>query len=146
MVNKMSELKGFIMSIIAAAAASALIEGFVPDGGMKKYVKYLISLFILLVLLSPLKSLLGMLPTLASGAGFTYESVEAFSRANSVVAMHIEAALCEKFSLDDENISVKYNGERISVEAKKRIGLIESDFKAYIANNFGVEAEVSFYE
>ncbi len=142
----MSELKGFIMSIIAAAAASALIEGFVPDGAMKKYVKYLISLFILLVLLSPIKSLIGMIPALASGAEFSYESIEALSRANSVVAMHIEAALCEKFSLDDENISVKYNGEIISVEVKKRIGLIESDFKAYIANNFGVEAEVIFYE
>ena len=142
----MSELKGFIMSIIAAATASALIEGFIPDGEMKKYVKYLISLFILLVLLSPIKSLLGMIPALASGVEFSYDSIEAFSHANSVVAMHIEAALCDKFSLEDENISVKYNGEIISVEAKKRIGLIESDFKAYIANNFGVEAEVSFYE
>ena len=62
----MNEIKGFIISLIAAAAASAVIEGFVPDsdgrGGLKKYIKYLISLTILVTLLAPLRSLVSALP------------------------------------------------------------------------------------
>lgn len=142
----MGEIKGFIMSLVCAAAATALVEGFVPDGGMKKYVKYLVSLIVLLVLLSPLRGLLGMMPSLVSGALAEYDSVEALARANSIVALHIEDALREKFSLNNGDVDVMYDGEKIVVTVRRRIGLFESDFVLYIANNYGVEAEVSFYE
>lgn len=142
----MTEIKGFIMSLITVSAASALIEGFTPNGGMKKYIRYLISLMILLVLLTPIKGLFGIIPLLAANTEFSYDSVEAFASANSIVARHIEGALTEKFSLADSEVDVRYNGEGIVVNVKKRLGLIESDFRDYIAANFGILTEVSFYE
>ena len=134
------------MSLIAVSASSALIDSFTPDGGMKKYMRYLVSLLILLVLLTPIKGLIGIIPSLAANAEFSYDSVEVFASANSIVAKHIEGALKEKFSLKGDEVNVRYNGEAIVVNVKKRIGLIESDFRDYIAANFGVLAEVSFYE
>jgi hypothetical protein len=60
--------------------------------------------------------------------------------------MHIEKALIERFSLEPGEVSVKYDGEKMVVRAKKRLGLIESDFEVYISGNFGVLSEVEFYE
>ena len=142
----MGEVRGFIMSLVSAAAATALIECFVPDGGMKKYVKYLVSLIVLLVLLSPIKKLIGAIPEAIDDISGDYSSVEALSRANSIVAMHIEKSLREKFSLGVNDVDVVYDGAQISVGVRRHIGLFESDFVQYIFDNYGVEAEVSFFE
>ncbi len=143
----MAEIKGFILSLIAAASASALIDGFVPEGGgMKKYLKNLISLMILPVLLSPLRELIGMVPAMLDNASFTYDSVEAMTRANSIVAMHIEAAMCEKFDIADEDAEAKFDGEKIVIRVREKLGLFESDIMRYVQLNFGTTAEVMFYE
>ncbi len=142
----MEEAKGFILSLVGAAAASSLIEGFVPEGGLKKYVRYLISLILLLVLISPLFEIVSMLPTFSRAEGFTYDSVDALAKANSIVALHIERALCEKFTLSDSQVDAKYDGERIVVCIVSRPWLFEDDIVLYILNNFGVEAEVRFDE
>ncbi len=142
----MGEIKGFVMSLVCASAASALIDGFVPDGTVKKYVRYLISLCILLILLTPLKGIIGMLPSVKADTDMSYESVEAIARANSLVAMYIEESLTEKFSLGAGEVDAVYENGKISVDIKRHIGLIESDIVLFIKNNYGVLAEVRFYE
>ncbi len=134
------------MSLICTAAASSLIEGFIPECGMKKYVKYLISLVILAVLAAPLGKIVGELPNITYTDSFAYDSKEAYVKANSIVAMHIEKAVSEKFSIEKGEISVKYNGDGVTVNVKARPWLYSEDIIIYIANNFGVLAEVSFYE
>ncbi len=142
----MGDIKEFIMSLAAVSAASALLDGFTPDGALKKYLRYIVSLLILVVLLTPIKGALEIIPSLAAGIEMKYDSVEAFASANSVVAMHIKQALVERFSLDADEVNVKYDGEKMIINIKKRLGLIEGDFRAYISGNFGVPAEVRFYE
>ena len=142
----MEGVKDFVMSRVCAAASSALIEGFIPEGSLKRYVKYLISLVILAVLVSPLVKVVKDIPTLTYYGYFGYDATEASIKANSVVAMHIERALKEKFSIPDKEISVKYNGEGVTVTVKSKPWLYEGDIIIYTANNFGVAAEVSFYE
>ncbi len=142
----MGKISGFILSLVSAAAATALIDGFVPDGAMKKYVRYLVSLTVLLVLLTPLRDIIGELPTIAADASGDYDTVEALARANSIVAMHIEDSLITKFSLREGEVDVKYDGEGISVCAKRRVGLFASDIELYIMNTYGVEARVELYE
>ena len=150
----MDEIKGFIISLITAAAASALIEGFVPDSdghGLKKYMKYLISLSILVTLLAPLRSLASALPALAdkvddSVAAFAYEDSDSALRVNSIIALHIAEAICDKFSLEYSDVRAEYDGERVYLEIKRKFGLLERDVVDYTAAKFGVEAEVIFYE
>ena len=134
------------MSLVSVSAASALIDGFAPDGSLKKYLRYIISLMIFIILLTPIRGLIESVPSMTERIEFGYESVEAAIGANSVVAMHIENALSERFSLDKSEVSVKFDGERMKVSVKWHIGFIEKDFEDYISWNFGVSAEVSFYE
>ena len=142
----MGEIKGFVMSLVCASAASALIDGFVPDGTVKKYVRYLISLCILLILLTPLKSVIVKLPSVTADTDMSYESVEAIARANSLVAMYIEDSVADKFSLAEGEVDAVYENGKISVNIKRHIGLIESDVVLFIKNSYGVLAEVKFYE
>ncbi len=140
-------LKGFIITLVIAAVASAMIEGFLPDTGMKKYIKYLISLIILVVLISPLPEIFNKLAQSPESADmFSYDSVQVYTKANAIVAMRIKRSLCEKFELDTDNTEVKYENGGIYVLTHKRFGLFESDISLYIKNNFGVDAEVSFFE
>ncbi len=156
----MEKIRDFVLSLIAAAAFSALFEGLIPDsGGMKKYLRWMLSLTLLLILLSPLKGVLGAIPSRlaewedrmsgTSEGGFTpddFAAVDALGRVNSIVAMHIEKALCEKFSMRAGEVSVRSAGEGIAVEAKWKLGLVAEDWRSFIAKQYGVEAEVRFYE
>lgn len=147
----MSEIKGFVMSLISAAAVTGLLDCFVPDSGgkdgMKKYLRYLTALAILLTLLTPLKSLVAAIPEAADAAAgeFDYGSVEAFSRVNSLIALHIRDSVAEKFALDPDEVSAEL-GEKLTLTVKRRFGLIGSDIVSFVRNNFGIEAEVVFYE
>ena len=143
----MTYIKSFIMTLIIAAVAHALIDGFLPKGEISKAVRYLTSLIMILILVSPFAELVKSIPHAAASAElFTYRTADAITRANSIVALRIERSLCEKFGIDDGNIEVKYDGEGINVRLAKRPGFITSDFELYIMNNFGVSAEVEFYE
>ena len=142
----MSEIKGFLLSLMAAASVSALMEGFVPEGGgIKKYVKYLISLTLLLTLLIPLRTVFTNLPAMAEGA-FSYDSVEAMSRANAIVALHIQKAVCEKFAVADEDAAVRYEDGGITVEIRGRMGLLAEDIVRFCQLKFGITPEVTLYE
>ena len=156
----MEGIRDFVLSLIAAASFSALFEGILPDGGgMKKYLRWMLSLILLLILITPLKEVLEAIPSRlaeweapapdAADAGFTaddFAAVDALGRVNSIVAMHIEQALCEKFSMQAGEVSVRAAGERIEVEAKWKLGLVAEDWRSFIARQYGVEAEVKFHE
>lgn len=147
----MSEIKGFILSLISAAAASGIIDGFVPESGgrdgMKKYLRYLTALAILLTLLTPLRSLVAAIPGFADAAvgGYDYESAEAFGRVNSLIALHVRDAVAEKFGLNADEVSVELD-ERLVLTVRRRFGLFGSDISDFVKYNFGIEAEVVFYE
>lgn len=141
----MEQIKGFILSLCAASAASALVDGILPDGSVKKYAGYLLSLVVLLVILSPIKGIVGAIPSLTANV-YSYDSVQVLSRANGIVAMHIEKALCGKFALDDSEVECGYNGEIITVRVKKHFGLLPEDIESYILNRFGVASEVTSFE
>ncbi len=145
-------MNGFIMSLISAAAVTGIIEGFVPEknGGMKRYLRYLIALAILLTLFSPLKSLISMIPeyTSRSSGEVDYSSVEAMARVNSLIALHIAESVAEKFGLEVDRISAELSEdyELIRINVPKGFGIFASDIRDHIALEFGIEAEVTLYE
>ena len=141
----MTDLPGFILTLVSASAASALTEGLLPDGGMKKYVKYLAALVILALLLSPFASLAAELPAFSADM-LDYDAIEAMARVNAIVAMHMERAVCEKFDLPDGDVSVEYEDGAVTVRARAKFGLLADDIAHFTANRFGVSAEVILYE
>ena len=142
----MGRMSGFILSLVCVAAGTALIDGFVPDGAMKKYVRYLVSLIVLLMLVSPIRRMIGALPSLTSTTSGDYAAVDALARANSIVARHIEEDIAKRFSLRESEVQATYDGVGISVRVRKHIGIIESDVELYVMNTYGVEVEVELYE
>lgn len=142
----MSHIRDFILALISAAVVTTVLDGIVPDGGLKKYLKYVFALFLLVVLISPLKGILFGLTNIGAGNAANFESTDVFLRASNIVAFHVRDAVCEKFSIDEKDISVKCDGEKIILTTKRRIGLLADDIIYYSANKFGVAAEVIFYE
>ena len=140
-------MRRFVVTLIGTAAVSALIDSFVPDGGseLKKYLRYLIGLVILLVLLSPLRELAGLIPSALKDAEDALRDVSTAAQANAIVGMHIEKAVCDKFSLEPDEIDVTYDGT-LHVRIKKHFGIFSEDIEAYILNSFGVMAEVVLCE
>ena len=145
------KISGFIMSLLSAAVVSGVVDGLVPDSddkGVKKYLRWVIALVILVMLLSPLKSLVAAIPGVVDSAvgNFDYSSVEAVSRVNSIIALHIRDAVADRFGLDRDGISAELCGDKITLTLGRRIFLFESDICDYIRSNYGLECEVIFIE
>ena len=142
----MAGLGDFILTICAASAASAVLNAIMPEGGTKKYVNLLVSLAILLILLSPLKSVRNVAQGDMSLGASHSNITEVMTMANGIVARRIGAAVSEKFSVAREQVTCEYKEDGVTVRMPARIGIIKEDVKVFIANRFGVVAEVILYE
>lgn len=63
----MDAVKDYLSSLVIVAAAAGLISSFVPVGensSMKKYINYAVALAVVIIILSPFKSALGMISSL----------------------------------------------------------------------------------
>lgn len=141
-----------MLSLITAAIASAVCEFLLPDrAAMKKELRYLFSLVILLILLLPLRGLFSDLPSLTvpdqtASFGEAYGEADAVKRSNQRVANEMKKALCEKFSLSENEIFAVWNNGKLSVRMKKKPGVLPGDIRLFLKNMFGAEAEVKVLE
>ncbi len=60
----MNYIKEYILSLITISIAAGIINMIPPDGPLKKYIKYIISLSVAITLLLPLKDIVYTLPSL----------------------------------------------------------------------------------
>lgn len=146
-----SGIKEFILSLICASSAVTLIEGFVPDGGMKKCFRYLMSLILILGLLLPFRTVLGKLPgfvdNISVAAAASYSDVDSLGRVNNLIGLHIRNALCDRFALGSDEISVDVGDNGCAeVTLRKHFGILGRDVEDYIESKFSVDAEVKFVE
>ncbi len=145
-------MRGFIISLITAATASTIVEEIVPGsdgkGSLKKYLSYITALTILIILLSPLKNLITAIPEYVNttASDLDYSSVEALSRVNSLIAMHIRDSIADKFSINRDEISVEIYESCGFIELKKHFGLIRSDIVDFVKTNYAIECEVVYIE
>ena len=140
-------MKEFVLTVCAAAAVSAAVNGLRPDGGLKKYAGYIISLAMLISLMSPFKSIVSALPSLVSETAFWENySWDGNSEVEKLAAQRIRLAVCEKFSVPESQIDCRVSGRTASLSVKKRLGLIAQDIELFVKMNFGLEAEAVLYE
>jgi len=142
----MELIGGFILSLCAASAASVLVGGILPDTSTKKYVNYIISLTLIVVLLMPLKSVISAVPSIIENGISAFDSEDAAIHTSSIVARHIRRAVAEKFSLSEGDVQSCYDGDMLILRVKKRLGIIGSDVVEYVRDRFLVESEVELYE
>jgi len=66
----------YILSLTVLGALSGAVMVFAPDNGIKKYLRYLVSLIIALTLLMPLKNVIFALPRYLENMSGTYQSTD----------------------------------------------------------------------
>ncbi len=142
----MTQIKDFVLTLISASAATLLLNTLIPDGVLKKYLKYLFALFLLVVLLSPIKDILPGISDLSGSEAYNYDISKNTEFANKIVANHIRAAITEKFSVSEQDISVTLAGGKAMIKMKRMLGVFGEDITYYTATAFGLTAEVFFYE
>lgn len=143
-------MKEMVLTLISTAAAATIFGMIIPDGAMKKYVSFVVSLAITLALLSPVMKVVGQIcENRLDILGFTDEiSLPSgiTTNADSLISLSIVRALCEKFSLDSDDLSVRCVDGNIVINVEKRFGLIASDLEDYTLRKFGLKAEVFYNE
>lgn len=147
----MEMLKSWAVNIAAACLVCAVIDFFSPDGGIQRSVKFIISVFMVLMFVSPLKDIDFSVPEYTEGVeGFVseyeYENQLEQQVADSLSAQikgEIAAYLKEK-AMDEHEIEVGINidsKKNISIERVK-IGLALKDMdkaqeiEAFIQHKF----------
>ena len=143
-------MREMVLTLISTAAAATIFGMIIPDGAMKKYVSFAISLAITIAILSPIINVVGLIrENRLDTWGFANEiSLPSGISANadSLISLSIVRALCEKFSLGPDDLSVRCVGGNIVINVEKRFGLIASDLEDYTLRKFGLKAEVFYNE
>lgn len=115
----MNEVYSYIYSLAVAASAAGLATALAPDGGqLKKYVKYIASLCVLVMLALPAKNMIAALTDGVGEAmaalGAEYRADEAeydaeallLAQAKANVEASLAALLSAKLDCDEESVSV----------------------------------------
>ena len=117
------------MSLLGGFVASILLDIIVPNGDMKKYSRFVISIVVAMIILSPIIGAIGSL----SGKDFTFEGFKLNddyieSKNNEKISI-IEGGVEEYLSINgiDCDVEVIYNAE--SIETVRVKGVIKSKEK-----------------
>ena len=58
----MEKLSGFVLSVLTVCVISGIVIGVSPEGAMKKYINYIISLCVLAAIITPIISIFSSVP------------------------------------------------------------------------------------
>ena len=143
-------MKELVLTLISTAAAVTIFGMIIPDGAMKKYVSFVISLAITLSLLSPIMEVVESIQQEQIGTWKYKEGIALpagiSANVDSLISLSIVRALCEKFSIGPDDISVRCDGGSIVITVGKRFSLIASDLEDFTFRKFGLKAEVFYNE
>ena len=148
----------FVYSVLVVSVSGAAVTMFAPDdNGVSKYIHFLVSIVVTVVLLSPMFSVAGKLPELISGdIVFDIKRDDATSYKETVVdqtcrniGKELADRLYERFDVGVSEVEVYSNGEveDLKIESVKiyysvKNSLLYSDTVNFIKDIFGGECEV----
>ena len=138
--------------LIAVSVSAGAINVIAPDSNMKKYIKYLISLSIVIILLLPFKDLTFMLPKILN----SYETPEAAvsTSAEDLIVVYsiaeikdnIESLISERFNIKADEVIIEYNADDYENVTIDKITVYSNyfgeDIQKYLGNIMYCEIEV----
>lgn len=160
----MGNVKQYIFSLMVISLASACVNMLTPDESeTSKFVNFLVSAVVCVVLLSPIHSLLKTLPELLSYDIEAYaevdsdEAVYADSIINAAIdniKRDISLSLQKKFSIDAEKIEIEYDSSdienivinKVVIFIQKGNKYISSDICRYLSSLLSCECEVEYQD
>jgi hypothetical protein len=142
----MDSIKSYLMTLIVVSITAGVINIFSPEGVIKKYIKYAVSLSVVIILLLPFKDLIYTIPKLMndydlSNLGNNAVSVSSDDVASSdwllaqLTVNNIEANLSQmiddRFGLKDTEIEIIYDaGDSQEIVLSKVNVIINDDITA----------------
>ena len=107
----MEKLSGFVLSVLTVCVISGIVIGVSPEGAMKKYINYIISLCVLAAIITPIISIFSSVPQYS-------EDIERIFEEHKETDTDAEAKLIEAQTAIRDTIVKKFDiGEdRIFVE------------------------------
>jgi Stage III sporulation protein AF (Spore_III_AF). len=146
----METIKSYISILIVVSISAGAVNVLAPDGNIKKYIKYLISLSVIIILLLPFKDLTFTLPKILN----SYETEIAISTSAedlivtysiAEIKNNIKTLIKDRFNITVD-VKIDYNAddyenvtiEKITVYSK----YFADDIKRYLSNMMYCEIEV----
>lgn len=159
----MEGFKAYAIALVTVCVCAGLVTQLAPEGELKKYLRYIVSLCVLAALISPVISVFVSLPELAekiettSDSGFTesesYEE-QLISVRKKAVEDSIKSLIAAKFSLPEEKISlsIEIDAKNVSAIEIKAINIVlycqadKNGITAYVSEMFYGTAKVTVTE
>lgn len=157
----MNAVKEYIFSLMIISVSCGAVSMLAPEGTrLNNYVRFLISLIITVVLLSPLGSLMGALPELSAGdikLDLTNNELEAISAEDKIITEtcemikeEIRTKIENRLSYTPKDIEIECGHdanesvtiEKITVVYEKNSAFLFSDTEKIISELFMNECEV----
>ena len=136
-------MKEYLIAVVLISAMVALASHFLGGTDAGRYGRLGLAVVLLWAVLSPLAGLLQSLPS--SFPSFSLPETEGTDsplyaeRAQQGFCDGIRAAVCEKFSLSEEELSVRAEGFDMAVMRAERIHILLKG-KGVLADGFAIEA------
>lgn len=135
-------MKGYLIAVVLICAMASLASHFLSGTDAARYGRLALAVVLLWAVISPLAGLLQSLPEIPS---FSLPDVEGSDsplyaeRAEEAFCEGIRAAVCEKFSLAGEELSVRTEGFDVTAMRAKRVHILLKG-KGILADGFAIEA------
>ena len=147
----MEAIKSYISMLITVSISAGIINIIAPDGNIKKYVKYVISLSVVIILLLPFKDLIYTLPksyVIHSEEIAVMKSTEEIIIERSIDKIKTDIAdiISKRFMITVDNIEIIYNADDYENVTIEKIIIytnhFASDIEHYLNNMMYCEIEV----
>ena len=122
----MGKIYDFVLSVLTVCVISGVAVGLAPEGSIKKYIKFIVSLCVLAAILTPLIGVISSIPSVGEESSEIFgkkgeESGEYGEKQIEAQKAAIEAAICDivssKFGIDKGAVSVSITIDAQNISA-----------------------------
>ena len=107
----MEKLSGFVLSVLTVCVISGIVIGVSPEGAMKKYINYIISLCVLAAIITPIISIFSSVPQYSEDIERIFEEhkeTDTDAEAKLIEAQKaIRDTIVKKFDIGEDRIFVE---------------------------------------
>ena len=159
----MEKLSGFVLSVLTVCVISGIVIGVSPEGAMKKYINYIISLCVLAAIITPIISIFSSVPQYSEDIERIFEEhketdtdaeAKLIEAQKAAVETAIRDTIVKKFDIGEDRIFVEIaidstNKSAIEIryiDISVKVKCPSGEIKKYIEEMFYGTAKVTVSE
>lgn len=112
----MEKFSDFVVSVLTVCVISGIVIGISPEGAMKKYISYIVSLCMLAAIITPIISIFSSVPQYSGEIERIFEDqnetdsdaeTRLIEAQKAAVELAIRDTIVKKFGIGEDNVSVE---------------------------------------